>query len=113
MKNNSSSSARSWARALRARGLPTQMTAQQIVDHMRDTAAKTDSAHLVVSISGQVNGQAAAASFGTDELKDMKGDITLEISYQKPNMLRAGAGEQPAGPGGRHAGARRPEPLGL
>jgi outer membrane lipoprotein-sorting protein len=70
-------------------GCGSQMTAQQIVDHMRDTAAKTDSAHLVVSISGQVNGQSAAATFGTDKIQDMKGDITLEIWYQKPNMLRA------------------------
>jgi outer membrane lipoprotein-sorting protein len=66
-----------------------QVTAQEIVQHMRDTAAKTDSAHFVVTVQGQVNGQSANAMLGGTHLKDMNGNITLELWYQKPNLLRA------------------------
>src|SRR5689334_13147931 len=66
-----------------------QVSAQDIVQHMRDTAAKTDSAHVVVTVQGQVNGQAANAMLGGTHLKDLNGNITVELWFQKPNLLRA------------------------
>ena len=69
-------------------GCGQQVTAQEIVQHMRDTAANTNSAHLVVTVSGQVKGDAANATLGGTHLSDMNGQIQAELWYQKPNLLK-------------------------
>ncbi len=66
-----------------------QITGAEIVQHVRDTAANTTSAHFVVHVAGQVNGQAANSMLGGTHLTDMNGDVTLEVWYQKPNLLKA------------------------
>src|SRR5579859_4012496 len=69
-------------------GCGTQLTAQDIVTHMQATAASTDSAHLVVTVAGQVNGQEANAMLGGTHIADVNGTITAELWYRKPNLLR-------------------------
>lgn len=70
-------------------GCGTQVTGADIVQHLRDTAASTNTAHIVVTLKGQVNGAATSATVGSPSMKDMTGDVTAEVWYQKPNLLRA------------------------
>lgn len=70
-------------------GCGTQITAAEIVQHMRDTAAQTTSAHLVLKVSGTMNGAATNAVLGGTHVADMQGDVALELWYQKPNLVKA------------------------
>ncbi len=70
-------------------GCGTQLSAQDIVQHMRDTAAKTDNAHLVMTLSGAVDGAAANATLGGTQMSDFKGNVKVELWFSKPNLIKA------------------------
>ena len=70
-------------------GCGAQLSAPEIVQHMRDTAAKTTSAHVVMTLGGAVNGQAANAMLGGTQVSDFKGDVTVELWVSKPNLVKA------------------------
>jgi outer membrane lipoprotein-sorting protein len=67
----------------------TQPSAAEIVQKMQDTVAKTQSAHVVVSFSGGLNGDSANATLGGTTLKDMQGNAKIELWYGQPNLIKA------------------------
>src|SRR5437773_12034458 len=67
----------------------TQPSETEIVQKMQDTVAKTQSAHVVVSFSGALNGDSANATLGGTKLKDMQGNAKIELWYSQPNLVKA------------------------
>jgi outer membrane lipoprotein-sorting protein len=71
-------------------GCSGQVTAPEIIQHMKDTAAQTQDLHMVVDLQADMT---AAPQTGAHDspLADLpkSGKATVELWYQKPNLLRA------------------------
>ena len=67
-----------------------QTTTPEIIQHLKDTAAQTNTLHMVVNVSMDMTMPAGSgtATTGLPALPS-KGSATIELWYQKPNLLRA------------------------
>lgn len=71
-------------------GCGTQVTAPEIIQHMKDTAAKTQDLHMVLDLNATMTGTAGAAdSSGMLAGLPKSGKATIELWYQQPNLVRA------------------------
>jgi len=73
-------------------GCSGQVTAPEIIQHLKDTAAQTQDLHMVVDLQAAMTAPAAPQSSTADSpLADLpkSGKATVELWYQKPNLLRA------------------------
>src|SRR5690349_15314319 len=66
------------------------ITAQEIVQKMRDTAATTNTAHIVISGAATVTGTPIAGekSGSGEQTMSGNGQLTVEAWFKKPNLVK-------------------------
>src|SRR5438105_11608088 len=73
-------------------GCGAQITAPEIIQHLKDTAAKTQDVHMVVDLSfnrtatGATNQAAPNAAMPN---LPQNGQASIELWYKQPNLVRA------------------------
>jgi outer membrane lipoprotein-sorting protein len=74
-------------------GCSGQMTAPEIIQHLKDTATQTQDLHMVVDFQMDMTAAPAAPSSdsGANPLANLpkSGKATMELWYKKPNLMRA------------------------
>ena len=72
-------------------GCTGQVTAPDIIQHMKDTAAKTQNVHLVMDINATMTDTGSATTSKESPLPSLptSGKATIELWYQAPNLMRA------------------------
>jgi outer membrane lipoprotein-sorting protein len=72
-------------------GCSGQVTAPEIIQHLRDTATQTQDLHMVVDFQADMTAAPQTGSAQDSPLANLpkSGKATVELWYQKPNLLRA------------------------
>jgi outer membrane lipoprotein-sorting protein len=74
-------------------GCSGQMTAPEIIQHLKDTAAQTQDMHMVVDLQADMTAAPAAPASdpAANPLANLpkSGKATVELWYKKPNLMRA------------------------
>src|SRR5205823_5630757 len=77
-------------------GCGAQLTAPEIIQHLKDTAAQTQDVHMVVDLNLNMTGSGTAAKAGqaggpASMLPNLpkSGQATIELWYKQPTLVRA------------------------